>query len=122
MPQADTQCAPRPRTPILAPASVPSAAREQQSTCPGAPHPRALTHAVLAVPVQAPPGGADAFVATLGVDTALVAAAVAHAALVHIWRHRQASGQEVGWTGTLGGAGQDTPGWEAESPRTLTLA
>lgn len=49
----------------------------------------ALTHTVLPVPVQLPPRGADALVAALGVDAALVAAAIAHAALVHIWKHRQ---------------------------------
>lgn len=50
--------------------------------------PRALTHTVLPVPVQPPPRGADAFVAALGVDAALVAAPVVHAALVHICKHR----------------------------------
>lgn len=48
------------------------------------PLPRALTHAVLPVPVEPPPRGAGALEAALGVDAALVAAAVAHAALVHV--------------------------------------
>lgn len=55
----------------------------------GSPRPRALTHAVLLVPVEAPPRGTDAFVTALGVDTALVAAPVVHAAFIHIWKQRR---------------------------------
>lgn len=75
-------------------------------------HPRALTHAVLPVPVQPPARGADALVAALGVDAALVAAAVVYAALVHVWKHRRASRQE--------GAGPGpAPDRRAKSPPAL---
>jgi hypothetical protein len=48
-----------------------------------------LTHTVLLIPVQPPPWWAHTLVAALGVDTALLTAAVVHATFIHVWKHRQ---------------------------------
>lgn len=56
-----------------------------------------LTHTVLPIPVQPPPRWAHTLVASLGVDTALLTAAVVHATLIHVWKHRQESEGRRGW-------------------------
>lgn len=59
--------------------------------------PSPLTHTVLPVPMQPPSRWADTLVAAPGVDTALLAAAVVHAALIHVWKHRHESEGRRGW-------------------------
>lgn len=82
------------------------------------PLPRALTHAVLPVPVEPPPRGAGALEAALGVDAALVAAAVAHAALVHVCSTGGGGGEGKGRRGRTAGPGHPLgqKGWAFPDP------